>query len=210
MLPHPQWSHDRWWAWGDKRAYKQQDPWSILSTGPLNLDRIKNIQGLPWWLGSEESARKAGDSRSIPGWEDPLEKEMETHSSTLAWRILWTEEPGRNSPWGLKRVGHGFATKQQCIELGRTNNWTVLITVPKFIKHNVNACRDEDSAERVKRDGWSKIKFSWVKTCKCWAYFKLSVWDSLSSPSLDHFFTQQGRPPEQSHRFRKGENLTCL
>ena len=29
------------------------------------------------------------------GWEDPLEKEMATHSSTLAWEILWTEEPGR-------------------------------------------------------------------------------------------------------------------
>ena len=28
------------------------------------------------------------------GWEDPLEKEMATHSSTLAWKILWTEEPG--------------------------------------------------------------------------------------------------------------------
>ena len=34
------------------------------------------------------------------GWEDPLEKEMATHSSILAWRIPWTEEPGR--PWGHK------------------------------------------------------------------------------------------------------------
>ena len=34
------------------------------------------------------------------GWEDPLEKEMVTHSSVLAWRIPWTEEPG--SPWGRK------------------------------------------------------------------------------------------------------------
>ena len=37
------------------------------------------------------------------GWEDPLEKEMATHSSTLAWKIPWTEEPGRLlSPWGRK------------------------------------------------------------------------------------------------------------
>ena len=36
------------------------------------------------------------------GQEDPLEKEMATHSSTLAWRILWMEEPGRYSPWGRK------------------------------------------------------------------------------------------------------------
>ena len=36
----------------------------------------------------------AGEIRSL-GWEDPLEEEMATHSSILAWRILWTEEPGR-------------------------------------------------------------------------------------------------------------------
>ena len=36
------------------------------------------------------------------GQEDPLEKEMATHSSILAWRILGTEEPGSYSPWSLK------------------------------------------------------------------------------------------------------------
>ena len=40
------------------------------------------------------------------GWEDPLEEEMATHSSVLAWRILWTGEPGRLQSMGLKRVGH--------------------------------------------------------------------------------------------------------
>ena len=39
-------------------------------------------------------------------WEDPLEKEMATHSSTLAWRIPWTEEPGGLQSMGLQRVGH--------------------------------------------------------------------------------------------------------
>ena len=38
--------------------------------------------------------------------EDPLEKEMVTHSSTLAWRIPWTEEPGGLQPMGLQRVRH--------------------------------------------------------------------------------------------------------
>ena len=38
--------------------------------------------------------------------EDPLEKEMATHSSILAWRIPWTEEPGGLQPMGLQRVGH--------------------------------------------------------------------------------------------------------
>ena len=42
------------------------------------------------------------------GWEDPLEKEMTTHSSTLAWKIPWTEEPGRlqSMSMGSLRVGH--------------------------------------------------------------------------------------------------------
>ena len=40
------------------------------------------------------------------GWEDPLEKEMAIHSSTIAWKIPWTEEPGRLQSKGLQRVGH--------------------------------------------------------------------------------------------------------
>ena len=41
------------------------------------------------------------------GWEDPLEQEMATYSSTLAWRIPWTEEPGRLQSIESQRVGHG-------------------------------------------------------------------------------------------------------
>jgi len=41
------------------------------------------------------------------GWEDPLEKEMAIHSSTLAWKIPMTEEPGRLQSMGSLRVGHG-------------------------------------------------------------------------------------------------------
>ena len=44
------------------------------------------------------------------GREDPLEKEMATHSSILAWRIPWTEEPGGLQSTGSKRVGHDWAT----------------------------------------------------------------------------------------------------
>ena len=40
------------------------------------------------------------------GQEDPLEEEMATHSSILAWKIPWTEEPGRLQSMGSKRVGH--------------------------------------------------------------------------------------------------------
>ena len=47
------------------------------------------------------------------GREDPLEKEMATHSSSC-WEISWTEKPGGlYSPWGCKRVGYNLVTKQQ-------------------------------------------------------------------------------------------------
>ena len=39
------------------------------------------------------------------GWEDPLEKEMAIHSTTIAWKIPWTEEPGRLQSMGSQRVG---------------------------------------------------------------------------------------------------------
>ena len=49
------------------------------------------------------------------GWEDSLEKEMATHSSTLAWKIPQTEEPSRLQSMGLQRVGHNKATKHSTI-----------------------------------------------------------------------------------------------
>ena len=44
-------------------------------------------------------------------WEDPLEKEMATHSSILAWEIPWTKEPGELQSMGSQRVRHDWATK---------------------------------------------------------------------------------------------------
>ena len=68
--------------------------------------------GLPWWFSSKESTCNAGDSvhhetqvQSL-GWEDPLEEGMATHSGVLAWRILWTEEPGGLQSTGPQRVGY--------------------------------------------------------------------------------------------------------
>ena len=56
--------------------------------------------------GSKESAYNVGDLGSISGsGEDPLEEGMATHSSILAWRIPWTEEPGGLQSIGLQRVG---------------------------------------------------------------------------------------------------------
>ena len=67
--------------------------------------------GLPRWLSSKDSAGNAEGQetqvRSL-GREDPLEEEMATHSSILAWKIPWTEELGGLQSMGLQRVGHDW------------------------------------------------------------------------------------------------------
>ena len=55
----------------------------------------------------------AGDLGSILGGDDPLEKEMATHSSILAWEIPWPEEPGWLQSMGPLRVRYDLATKQK-------------------------------------------------------------------------------------------------
>ena len=60
--------------------------------------------GLSYGSDGKDSACIAQDSGLIPGLEDPLEKEMATHSSILAWEMSWTEEPGRLRPWGHKEL----------------------------------------------------------------------------------------------------------
>ena len=63
-------------------------------------------EGSPWGSdGKASSAMQESRVQSL-GQEDPLEQGMATHSSTLAWRIPWTEEPGGLQSMGLQRVGH--------------------------------------------------------------------------------------------------------
>ena len=58
--------------------------------------------GFPGGSDGKASARNAGDPGSVLGREDPLEKEMAIHSSTLAWKIPWMEEPDRLQSMGLQ------------------------------------------------------------------------------------------------------------
>ena len=60
----------------------------------------------PWCSATKNwPAMQETQVRSL-GQEDPLEKEMATHSSTLAWEIPWIEETGGLQSWGPQRVGH--------------------------------------------------------------------------------------------------------
>ena len=54
--------------------------------------------------GASVSKEDTGDMGLILGWEDPLKEEMATHSSTVAWKIPWTEEPGGLQSMGSQRV----------------------------------------------------------------------------------------------------------
>ena len=62
--------------------------------------------GLPGGSDGKASAYNVGEPGSIPGSGNPLEKEMATHSSTLTWKITWTEEPGKLQSMGSQRVRH--------------------------------------------------------------------------------------------------------
>ena len=62
-------------------------------------------RGLTWWLSGKESTCIAGDLALIPGSETSPGKEMAIHSSIVAWRIPWTEEPDWLQPMGLQRDG---------------------------------------------------------------------------------------------------------
>ena len=74
----------------------------------LQTPSIKNSLplGEPRWLTGKESICKEEDAGSIAGSERSLEKEMATHSSTLAWIIPWMEEPGRLQSMGSQTVRH--------------------------------------------------------------------------------------------------------
>ena len=70
---------------------------------------------LPWWLSCKESTwmQETQDTQVWSlGQEDPLEVEMATNSSILAWKIPWTEDPDRLQFMGLHRIGHDWATEQ--------------------------------------------------------------------------------------------------
>ena len=91
--------------------------WWIQSMGSQRVghDLVTNQQlvlaylffkGLPGGSVGKESACNVGHLGSIPGLGDPLEKELATHSSTLAWKIPWTKEPSRLQSMGSQKVGH--------------------------------------------------------------------------------------------------------
>ena len=78
----------------NRKEYEKKKYICIILGASLVAQRLKRLPGMQeTWV------------RSL-SWEDPLEKELATHSSTLAWKIPWREEPGRLQSMGSQRVGH--------------------------------------------------------------------------------------------------------
>ena len=105
---------DSGWGPGHKKGYimiRSLETFS-LTTHPLGKRGRLGIELMINYDGSEvkASACNVGDLGSSPGREDPLEKEMATDSSILAWKIPWTEEPGRLQSMGSQRARHYWAT----------------------------------------------------------------------------------------------------
>ena len=79
---------------GEGIGYQLQDSWVSLMA-----QKVKNLLAMQeTWIQSL-------------GWEDLLEEGMATYSSVVAWRILWTEEPGRQQSTGSQRVGRDLVTR---------------------------------------------------------------------------------------------------
>ena len=81
------------------------------------------VLGVYWWTTDTNWYCETKYGENLPamqvtrvwflGWEEPLEKQMATHSSFLGWEISWTEEPGALESMGLQRVRHDLVTKKQ-------------------------------------------------------------------------------------------------
>ena len=112
ILIHP--DHEGIWVKSSCQYFSGDGPWHWTD--------LSNEGGIRWICGLSQSfpggsvvknlpanVREVGDVGLVLSWEDPLEEGMATHSSILAWKIPWTEEPGRFSPCGSQRAGHDWA-----------------------------------------------------------------------------------------------------
>ena len=132
------------------------------------------------------------------GWADLLEKEMATHSSVLAWKIPWTEEPGRLQSMGLQRSGHYWATSHSFnlfgLQIWLDSKWEILFLKQKRNRKGHLSCCGQQfitggpgglpGAQAVVASLWSvhsRGAFAWKQTvgfrprqtCTQWRPFHL-------------------------------------
>ena len=121
------------------------------------------------------------------GREDPLEKEMATHSSILAWRIPWMEEPGGQQSMGLQRVGHDWVTSLS-LSLLTTCMWVQTIpylwdfTLLSYLSDHCNIERDQCLIFQAIELLFCALPMGEVKRC---ALNSRASW-GLGTPSCSH------------------------
>ena len=109
-----------------------------------NCTPLKSISRWVWSYAYTRASLVAQWLKNLPetqetwvqslGWKDPLEKEMATHSSILAWRISWAEEPGRLQFMGSQRVRHDWVSIYftPVIPSPQVKSWVMYLSPPKF------------------------------------------------------------------------------
>ena len=100
---------------GVTKSWTWLSDWNELYWGNINCKKIY-IYSLVAQMGKHLPTMRETWVQSL-SWEDPLEKEMATHSITLAWKIPWTEKPGRLLSMASQRFGHDWATSLSYIYL---------------------------------------------------------------------------------------------
>ena len=100
--------------------------------------------GLPRWLSGKETACSAGDTGSIPGWEDPPEEGTATLSYVFAWRIPWTEEPGGLQSIRVQRAGHD-QSHRACMHIKQICNKDLLYSTRNYTQYFVITSKGKES-----------------------------------------------------------------
>ena len=114
-------------------------PW-WWSAGLLSILHYHKQCWFSQWLGGKESSCNAGDTRDEVwslGWEDPLEKEMATHSSIFAWEIPWAEKPGRLQSMGCKELDVTERLSKQASKNNAATNHLNYISLMTRVKYSL-------------------------------------------------------------------------
>ena len=125
------------------------------------------------------------------GWEDLLEKEMATHSSILAWRVPWTEEPGGLQSMGLQRIGHKWGTNFH-FHFSRFA-WAFIWLSNSF--RDLSLCTQ-----------WTWI---WANSRRCWSTGKPGMLQRMGSQRIRHNLATKQQQHLYGLFFYKWWILTC-
>ena len=132
---------------------------------------VKNLPANAGFIRDE--SRIPGSGRS-PGQEDPLEEEMATHSSIHAWKIPWTEEPGRLQSMRVAKSGTRLS------EYTHTQTFTIYRGL-HFAVFGVSECfQDTVSLQKRKSPGTSLV-FQWLRICLSMQGTQFSLWSGKIS-----------------------------